>query len=410
MRRGDWAAFNDGINMGRQMYADYDAAKTREGLADAAQANQVTEGAVGEEVGQEKIDAVQKAKDDAYNRARDEALDKNRNSKGEQIDPEEAGLAAAKQYDPAIEELKRRQGMDSPDVRVMRKGTDTGKAYSTRVEAQAAASADNQRGMADVYRQRGKPEAAERLTQTAMQTEAAGLGLKQAKRADAVGEKRQGLEIGNVENQYKLQEQEFNNRAAASKLQGIALVKAQAGEFAQTAKTNPALADYAIKHSGFLGSLGATDAEYVKGSRDDLDITMKDGKKLRVSLTNLDEWSRGKADLKTVSLAEGGKVLVFDSKGKVVGEHANPKAPDGSKNDAAMDDAASVMDRVLDANKTQMSQFGGRETEVRQSAVLEHNKGIGEFRRTAGRSPTREEAAIIAEGALARAAAKASKK
>lgn len=400
MRRGAMQSFNDGYAMGRQMYQDYDNAQIRQGLADAAQQNQVSEDVTGEAAAA-KVDEVKGLSQDAFNAARDKALTDNPDNPQA---AEEAGLAAAQRYQPAIEELQRKATQEKPNYNV---GV---KSYGSQTEANAAAASANQAGMANVYRQHGRPEQAERLNQQAMQTEAAGLQLKQAKREDQLADKSQGLKEGTVEYQYKLLEQDYQNKRTTGAITGIQLQRAAAGEFVNAAKNNPALADYMVKQPAFEASLGAKDIEFKPGSRDTVIFTKADGSKHEATLASLEKFAKGGSEgLKYTTLSEGGMLVGHDEKGNVRVTATNPKAVDPSKNDAQMDDAAKVMDRVLDANKTMLTQFGGRETELRQSAVLLHTKSIGEFKEKYGRAPNQREAGMIAEQALKVAAANADK-
>lgn len=398
MRRGAMQSFYDGYGLGRQMYKDYENGQIQQGLANASQANQVSEDVVGEDAAM-KAEEVRGLSQDAFNAARDQALQQNPDNPQA---AEEAGLAAAQQYQPAIEELQRKATQDKPNYNV------GAKSFGTKAEAANAAAAANQAGMADVYRQHGRPEQAEQLNQRAMQTEAAGLQLKQAKRDDRLADKSQGLKEATVEKQYALLEQDYQNKLATGAISNIQLQRAATGEFVNAAKNNPALADHMVKQPAFEAAIGAKDIEFKPGTRDTVIFTKHDGSKHEATLANLEKFAKGGNEgLKYTTLAEGGMLIGHDEKGNVKVAATNPKAADPSKNDAQMDDAAKVMDRVLDANKTMMTQFGGRETEIRQGAVLLHTKSIGEFKEKYGRAPNQREAGMIAEQALKVATANA---
>lgn len=403
MRRGAMQSFTDGYQMGRQMYQDYENAQLKQGLADAAQSNTVTEGISGDEA-TSKANEVQALSDQAFNEARDAELERSRDPQA----AEKAGLDAAAAYKPAIEELQRKAVLEKPEAYAGKAGDPNKKQYANRAEAEAAASGANQRGMADAYRKAGRPEQAELLNQRAMQTEAAGLQLKQAKREDQVADKEQGLKLGSVDQQYKLLEQDYQNKLASGSITQVQLQRAATGEFVNAARHNPALADYMVKQPAFEAALGAKDIEFKPGSRDTVIFTKADGSKHEATLASLEKFSKGGSEgLKYTTLAEGGMLVGHDDKGNVKEVARNPKAFDPSKNDAQMDDASKVIDRVLDANKTMMTQFGGRETEIRQNAVLLHTRSIGEFKAKFGRAPNMEEAAKIAEQAMKVATARA---
>lgn len=284
---------------------DYKQAQLEQGLADAAQRNQVTEEA--SQADREKALAELEAqKNEAYNRERDASIDANGTA-----DPN-AGLETAQAYDQNIAALRSRG--DTPQYAV---GKDT---YATKQEAQAAADAANNRGMQDVYRQRGRPEMANRLA-------ASDLALKGAKREDQVGEAAQGLKLGSVKNQYALMEQDFQNKVAEGALKGVDLHKAAFGAFADAAESNPALANHIMKQKSFLDTLGITDAEYAPGSNKELVFSMKDGTKMQAKIDDLQAWRNGKQPLKMVEVGAGAKLVGVNPKtgeAKTVAE-GNPK-------------------------------------------------------------------------------------
>ena len=86
----------------------------------------------------------------------------------------------AAQYEPAIAELQRRQGLTAPDYSVASGGQN----YATMQEAQRAAAPMRTQGLADVYRSYGQIDKAEELTARAQQQQLTGLQLNKAQRED----------------------------------------------------------------------------------------------------------------------------------------------------------------------------------------------------------------------------------
>lgn len=386
--RGGWGSLADGFRLGYAVGTDYRRRKEEDALkADLASAGDVpiTEEMVGEEA-RVKAGDIRQLQADAGNAARDAYLEANPE---DGAGASEAGATAAGQYSPSLAEAERLAAKEKAGISA------GGKTFDNLDDARAYAAKRRTEGMAAVYVKHGKPEQAMRL-------EAAGLQMRAANREDAVGAKAQGLKLGDLDQQYAMQEEAFRQKVLAQKIQGMDLMRAAGGHFADVATTNPALAEYAMKKSGFLDSFGAVDADFVPGTKDGIAFTLKDGTKAQTTLTDLKAWAKGKEPLKYTVVGEGGMLVEQDGKGGVRTVVSNPKQPDPNKNDSAMDDAAGIINSVLDANKTMMAQFGGAESQVRESAVIDHNKGIGEFKRKMNRAPTREEAAVIAEGVMRR--------
>lgn len=93
----------------------------------------------------------------------------------QQQNPEQAA-----QYEPAIAELQRRQGLTAPDYSV----SGTGRDYATMEEAQRGVSQARTQGLADVYRSQGYIDKASELESRAQQQQLAGLQLSKAQRED----------------------------------------------------------------------------------------------------------------------------------------------------------------------------------------------------------------------------------
>jgi len=93
----------------------------------------------------------------------------------QQQNPEQAA-----QYEPAIAELQRRQGLAAPDYSV----SGTGRDYATMEEAQRGVSQARTQGLADVYRSQGYIDKASELESRAQQQQLAGLQLTKAQRED----------------------------------------------------------------------------------------------------------------------------------------------------------------------------------------------------------------------------------
>jgi len=270
-----------------------------------------------------------------------------------------------------------------------------GRTFDNLAEAKAYAAQMRGEGLASAYRKHGKPEQALKL-------EAANLEMRGAQRADKLGEKSLGLEMGKVENQLATMKQDFKNQVAAGKLKGLDLQKSIFGAFADAAEKNPVFANQMLRDPDVLKGMGITDASYTPDKKG-LIFTLEDGQRASATFDNLQAWRNGKGELQYKVLGEGDELVAYDGKGNAKTVASVAKKGDPSKNDAAMDDAVSVMTRFLDTNKNMMTQFGGNEQKAREEMRLAHDKGIGEFKRRSGRAPTVEEAAIIAEGSFNRA-------
>jgi hypothetical protein len=159
-----WAeGLNAGINLGNVIKQGM----LQQDLADEAKKYKVTEGAYGPELQQniEQVRALQ-----AQN-------------------PEQAA-----QYEPAIAELTRRQGLTAPDYSVASGGYDGGKNFASMKEAQAAAAPLRTQGLSDVYRSYGQIDKAEELTSRAQQQQLTGLQLNKAMREDEDAVRMQAFE------------------------------------------------------------------------------------------------------------------------------------------------------------------------------------------------------------------------
>jgi hypothetical protein len=145
-----WAeGLNAGINLGNVIKQGM----LQQDLADEAKKYRVTEGAYGPELQQniEQVRALQ-----AQN-------------------PEQAA-----QYEPAIAELTRRQGLTAPDY----SSSSGAQNFGTMQEAQRAVNTQRTAGLADVYRGYGMEDKASELQSRAMQQELTGLQLRKANRED----------------------------------------------------------------------------------------------------------------------------------------------------------------------------------------------------------------------------------
>ena len=159
-----WAeGLNAGINLGNVIKQGM----LQQDLAEEAKKYRVTEGAYGPELQQniEQVRALQ-----AQN-------------------PEQAA-----QYEPAIAELQRRQGLTAPDYSVASGGYDGGKNFASMKEAQQAAAPMRTQGLADVYRSYGQIDKAEELTARAQQQQLTGLQLNKAQREDEDAVRMQAFE------------------------------------------------------------------------------------------------------------------------------------------------------------------------------------------------------------------------
>lgn len=96
----------------------------------------------------------------------------------------------AAQYEPAIAELTRRQGLTSPDYSVASGAQN----YGTLQEAQRAAAPLRTEGLANVYRGYGEVDKAEELASRAQQQQLTGLQLNKATREDQDAVRMQSFE------------------------------------------------------------------------------------------------------------------------------------------------------------------------------------------------------------------------
>jgi len=158
--------------------------KGLEGIADAKRASDlaresarydVTEGAYGEGLGQ-NLQNVIGARDQALQRLSGDAY-----IRGEEATPEER-QQIIDQYTPALSELSRRVGLQSPDYSVASGPTN----FATRQEARQAAAPLRAEGLAGVYRRYGDVEKADALEARAYEQQRA---LAAERRAEA-GERR----------------------------------------------------------------------------------------------------------------------------------------------------------------------------------------------------------------------------
>lgn len=191
-----WAS---GLQAGMQLGSTIRQGMLQNELADEAKKYRVTEGAYGPEL-QQNIDQVRALQ--AQN-------------------PEQAA-----QYEPAIQELTRRQGLTAPDYSVSSGGYDGGKNYASAQEAQTAMGAQRTQGLASVYRQQGEIEKASELEARALQQKAA------------------GLQVG------KLEREEKTAIGTQSASEELASLKAEG-----TPITSQVLADLAKKHKGDYNTL-----------------------------------------------------------------------------------------------------------------------------------------------------------
>ena len=132
-------------------------------LAEEAKKYRVTEGAYGSELGSniEQLRGLQ------------------------QQNPE-----LANQYEPAIAELQRRQGLTAPDYSV----SSGGQNFATMQEAQRGVSQAQTKGLADVYRGYGMTDKASELEARAQQQQLTGFQLSKAQREDEDATRLRGFE------------------------------------------------------------------------------------------------------------------------------------------------------------------------------------------------------------------------
>lgn len=93
----------------------------------------------------------------------------------------------ANQYEPAIAELQRRQGLTAPDFSISSGRTDIaggGRNFATMEEAQRGVSQSQTRGLADVYRGYGMTDKASELEARAQQQQLTGLQLRRGQREE----------------------------------------------------------------------------------------------------------------------------------------------------------------------------------------------------------------------------------
>lgn len=398
MRLG--GGFAAGLALGARVGADwtdrYKQASLEQGLADAAQKNNATEEVVGTEA-QSKVPEIEAAQNEAGNQARDAALTQNPE---DTAGAEQAGLAAARAYDPAVAEARRLGGKEAPGYVVGKRS------FDSQAAAQAAADTANTRSMADVYRAHGHPEAAGALQRQAQSLEAGDLALKGARREDAVGEASQSLKLRSVKNQLSLMKQDFKNRVAAGQLKGVDLHKELIGAFADAADKNPAFANTLLKDSEFLGAIGVTDANYVPGSKDGIIFTLPDGTQQKTTISDIKAWRAGDQPLKTVTLNEGEAAFAVGKDGRAAEIARNPKTPDTSKEDG----------RIADDVRANVSQFSSslisgkgmyasldesQQARVTQAAN-DYQAVVGEYRDKFGKLPTIAEDATIRSKVAAR--------
>ena len=150
-------------------------AKRASDLARESARYDVTEGAYGEGLGQ-NLQNVIGARDQALQRLSGDAY-----IRGEEATPEER-QQIIDQYTPALSELSRRVGLQSPDYSVASGPTN----FATRQEARQAAAPLRAEGLAGVYRRYGDVERADALEARAYEQQRA---IAAEKRAEA-GEKR----------------------------------------------------------------------------------------------------------------------------------------------------------------------------------------------------------------------------
>lgn len=150
-----WAS---GLQAGMRLGETIRQAQLERDLAEEAKKYKVTEGAYGPELGSniEQLRGLQ------------------------QQNPE-----LANQYEPAIAELQRRQGLTAPDYSV----SSGGQNFATMQEAQRGVSQARTQGLADVYRGYGQIDKASEMEARAQQQELASYGLSKARREEATENK-----------------------------------------------------------------------------------------------------------------------------------------------------------------------------------------------------------------------------
>lgn len=357
-----------GYQLGSQIAKDYDAATTRQGLADAQNDIRVQEQGSGAE---------------AEKNFRDNFV------------PQEGGPQSA---DEAIQQQGLQSVFDTQKASV----TAGGKQFDSRDSAEAALPGLKDAAAAGYLRGRGKVEEANQIEAGARKRQADELALKGATRADQLQETVQPLKLAQVKYEIEQWPQELEKKVIAGQLDMDAARRQVVGRFVDSIESVPQVAQGWLQ-SGFLGKAfpdlfkGATDL-----SRDgsNLVITYEDGKKVSAPAASLRRFAEGAQPPKFTTVAEGAALVSTDRHGNAKEVYRAPKTPDPTKNDAQMDDARSVMTRFLDTNKTMMTQFGGREQDIRQNATLMHDQALGEFKTKFGRAPTLEEAAKIARQAF----------
>ena len=217
--------------------------KGLEGIADAKRASDlaresarydVTEGAYGEGLGQ-NLQNVIGARDQALQRLSGDAY-----IRGEEATPEER-QQIIDQYTPALSELSRRVGLQSPDYSVASGPTN----FATRQEARQAAAPLRAEGLAGVYRRYGDVERADALEARAYEQQRA---LAAERRAEA-GEVRAIARANREEQDFSLGQSERGLR-----LKGLARAEAEQQretDFATYAAERPNATTQELKDAAF---------------------------------------------------------------------------------------------------------------------------------------------------------------
>ena len=209
-------------------------AKRASDLARESARYDVTEGAYGEGLGQ-NLQNVIGARDQALQRLSGDAY-----IRGEEATPEER-QQIIDQYTPALSELSRRVGLQSPDYSVASGPTN----FATRQEARQAAAPLRAEGLAGVYRRYGDVERADALEARAYEQQRA---LAAERRAEA-GEVRAIARANREEQDFSLGQSERGLR-----LKGLARAEAEQQretDFATYAAERPNATTQELKDAAF---------------------------------------------------------------------------------------------------------------------------------------------------------------
>jgi hypothetical protein len=283
-----------------------------------------------------------------------------------------------------------------------------GSEFADKAAAESALPGLRDAAITDVYRSKGLVDKARDYETGAVQLDSAKLSLKGARRTDELGEANQGTNMALAKHAFEILPAKLHTDMINGLVSREEAARKMAGAIGLVAEYNPERLNDMVS-SGDIQKISPFMANVADVSREGNHLVFKNkdgGIAAKYTTKSLHEYSQGgPAPMKIRDVAPGAKVIGIDprtSKSTTIAEGT----PDPTKNDARQDDAVAVMTRLLDANKTMMTHFGGDEQSIRQDSVLEHAKDVGEFKRKMGRAPTLEEAAVLADGAFKRATAR----